>query len=101
MFSNVGGKIKAVAKVFTWLGIILSVVLGIMIAVTSSNVNLIVNDVPATVVQSTGVTFASILSGVLVAVGGSLVSWLMFMCMYGFGTLVENSEVCAKKLSEK
>ena len=72
MFSNIGGKIKALAVVICVLGIIASVIGGIYLI--SLHEELIV-------------------SGVLTIVIGSLVSWLSVLCLYGFGELVENSQL--------
>lgn len=69
MFANVGGKIKAVAQVVTWIGIIGSVIGGIALIST----NFIV--------------------GLLTAGVGSLLSWVSALALYGFGELVENSDI--------
>lgn len=72
MFDNIGGKIKAVAQVVTWLGIIASVIGGIAIMVSLESP-----------------------MGVLVMVGGSLISWLSSLALYGFGQLIENTDIIA------
>lgn len=69
MFANVGGKIKAVAQVVTWIGIIGSVIGGI--ALISTN----------------------FIAGLLTAGVGSLLSWVSALALYGFGELVENSDI--------
>ena len=69
MFANVGGKIKAVAQVLTWIGIIGSVIGGL----SMMNANFII--------------------GILTAVVGSLLSWVGSLALYGFGELVENSDI--------
>ena len=83
MFSNIGGKIKAVAKIVTWIGIICSVLAGIGTGMAANNVAV------------------GIISGIIVAVVGAVASWIGSLALYGFGQLVENSDICAKKLSEK
>ena len=78
MFYNVGRKIKSLAKTFTWIGIIFSVSLGIVISVTA----------PLNAVLA-------FLLGVLIALAGSVLSWMTFLCLYGFGQLIENSDMIA------
>ena len=39
MFTNIGGKIKALAKVVCWIGIILSVIFGIISIVTGNEMS--------------------------------------------------------------
>ena len=79
MFDNIGGKIKALAKVLTWIEIIVFVVWGI-------------------VWMSVGGNFAVL--GLVVAVLGSLLAWVSSFLLYGFGQLVENSDKLVR-LSEK
>ena len=76
MFSNVGGKIKGLAQVITWIGIVASVIGGIVLM---SNVGFI--------------------TGLLTAVVGSLFSWIGSLALYGFGQLVENSDQCVYYLT--
>lgn len=76
MFSNVGGKIKGLAQVITWIGIVASVIGGIVLM---SKVSFIV--------------------GLLTAVVGSLFSWIGSLALYGFGQLVENSDQCVYYLT--
>ena len=37
MFDNIGGKIKGVARVFCWIGIIASLLIGLIMMVTGFN----------------------------------------------------------------
>ena len=74
MFENIGGKIKGFAKFVCWLGIIGSIILGVL-----SNVD----GVP--------------LLGILVAITGSIASWVGSFLTYGFGQLVENSDILVKQ----
>lgn len=79
MFDNVGGKIKAVAQVVTWLGIVVSVIAGL---------NIISID--------EGLAF----QGFLVMVLGSLLSWLGALTLYGFGQLIENTDILVRQGSK-
>ena len=69
MFGNIGGKFKTVAKVFTWLMMIASVIYGIVLAVN-------------------GAFFIGILMAVLLA----LAVWLAAIPFYGFGELIETNQ---------
>lgn len=79
MFDNIGGKLKTVAVVVCVLGIILSVVYGVMLF------------------------SSSFVSGLLAMVLGALLSWLSTLTLYGFGVLIEetvrNREISAQLLS--
>lgn len=72
MFTNIGEKIKTLAKVVCWFGIIASVISGIAMIATSETL---------------------ILAGVLTLVLGSLFSWISSFVLYGFGEVVENSDI--------
>lgn len=72
MFENIGAKIKTLAIVITTISIIVSIIWGI------------------------SVIRYSFLSGLLVIILGSLLSWVGSFILYGFGQLVENSDVIAK-----
>ena len=76
MFNNIGRKIKTFAKVMCWIGIIASVVAGLVMIATSFS-----SYAPA----------AGIVAGILTAVLGSLFSWVGSFMMVGFGELVENT----------
>ena len=69
MFENIGGKIKTLATTITWVGIIGFVILGILTMDTSS-----------------------IAAGLLIALFGSLLSWISSWLLYALGELVENSQ---------
>lgn len=76
MFNNIGRKIKVTAKVFCWIGIIASVLGGVGMIYACFD-----GYAPVT----------GILSGVGVALLGSLLSWVGSFMMIGFGDLVENT----------
>lgn len=92
MWSNIGHKIKTLAKVICWIGIVLSVLVGIMAIATNGTL------------QSYGYTYntgSNILTGILVIILGVLGSWLGSLTMYGFGELVERAMNIDDKLSAK
>ena len=76
MFRNIGGKIKGLAELITWLGIIGSVICGIIL-----------------INQGSGYYGSSALAtaGVVVIVVGSLTSWISSFILYGFGELIEQT----------
>lgn len=76
MFDNIGGKIKTVAKVMCWIGIIASVIIGFVM-----------------LVQDEDTAFA----GILTMLFGSLGSWVGSFITYGFGQLVENSDILVQQ----
>lgn len=71
MFDNIGGKIKTLAKVVCWIGIIACIITGIVLMATDEDL---------------------ILVGILTVVVGSLLSWVGSFALYGFGQLIENSD---------
>ncbi len=80
MFENIGGKIKTLAKVLMWIGIIGFVIYGIVM-----------------------ISEEQVLLGFLIIAIGGLSSWVSSFVLYGFGQLVENSDklVCNNGYSVK
>ena len=76
MFDNIGSKIKNLAAAVTAFGIMFSVVGGFILMFTDEEL---------------------ILSGFLVMAFGSLGSWLSSLTLYGFGQLIENSDILVKQ----
>lgn len=74
MYSNIGGKIKVLAKIICIIGIIVSVISGLGIIIVSS------------ISYNPGL---SVFGGLLVIVLGILFSWLSTFFIYGFGELIE------------
>ncbi len=76
MYSNVSGKIKVLAKVMAWIGIIVCVIFGFVMLVSMEDMALF---------------------GFLIMTVGSLLSWLSSLVLYGFGELIENSSIMVNK----
>lgn len=76
VFKNIGGKIKVLASVVAWLGIIGSVIGGISYMTIDEDF---------------------VFLGIIIAVVGSVGSWISSFVLYGFGELVENSAIIAQK----
>ena len=82
MFNNIGGKIKGFAQIVCWLGIIGSIITGLVfIGIGSDSRN------------GGGIVFL----GILIAIVGSIASWIGSFLTYGFGQLVENSDILVKQ----
>lgn len=79
MFKNIGAKIKTLAVVACWIGIVGSVVFGIILMA-----------LPSYLGGNAGL-------GIAVLLGGSLFSWLGCFYTYGFGELIEKTTEIAKK----
>ena len=69
MFSNIGGKIKNLATVIFWIGIVISVISAITVILK-----------------------ASILLGILYLIMGFLFSWIGNFFLYAFGEIADNCE---------
>ena len=87
MFDNIGGKIKTLAKVLCWIGIVLSVIFGIAIMASGSG---------RLTINGNYTSVSSIVIGLIYMVFGCLISWLGSFFAYGFGQLIENSEEIKK-----
>ncbi len=72
MFDNVGAKIKTLASIVAWLGIIGSVIIGTLIMISAEELAAM---------------------GLIIAVIGSVSSWLGSILVYAFGELVDNSAI--------
>ena len=75
MFSNVGQKIMGLATLVCWIGIIVSILTGIIMMAASESL---------------------VLVGLLTAVVGSLGSWIGSWFTYGFGELLETTKKIEK-----
>ena len=67
MFANIGNKIKAVAVAVCWIGIIISLLAGVIMLGSGEDL---------------------ILPGLLTAALGALGSWVSSLFLYGFGELI-------------
>jgi len=76
MYNNIGAKIKTLAQVIAWVGIIGSVLVGIIM-----------------IAQGTGSRGDGSIVGIGVAylLAGPFISWIASWFMYGFGELIEKT----------
>ncbi|MBQ9557476.1 MAG: hypothetical protein IJU94_02605 [Clostridia bacterium] len=87
MFRNIGKKIKTLAKVICWIGIIGGVISGLtMIAAGVAGIGVNLYDGISTNYVSAA---ALIVVGVMVMVVIPLLSWLSSFTLYGFGEVVD------------
>lgn len=98
MFSNIGKKIKTLAKVMCWIGIICSILVGLFVILFGSYIGEFATQVSAAgeELQVLGAVLtiagrSSIPFGVLIMVVGSLVSWLKSFTLIGYGEIVEET----------
>ena len=70
MYDNIGGKIKGLAKFFFVVGLIVSLVCGIVLMTLSSGL---------------------VLLGLLMIILGGIIAWISTFVLYGFGELVEKT----------
>lgn len=88
MFKNIGKKIKTLAKVVCWLGIIGGIISGLsLIAVGAAGSGIIVN---ANGSASFVGGMALIIAGVILLVLLPLLAWVSSFMLYGFGDMVDN-----------
>ena len=80
MFNNIGEKIKIFAEVLTLLGIVASVITGFVFI---------------------AISYDTMLMGLLICIFGPLVSWLSSLTLYGFGQLIENSDILVEQYKNK
>ncbi len=102
MFNNIGKKIKTLAKILCWVGIVCSVLTGIAIIVSGGNATLAVNNgySPLTM-ESSYTTVPSAVIGIVVIILGSLAAWIGSFFAYGFGQLIENSDQIRENTSKQ
>ncbi len=89
MFQNIGKKIKTLAKVLCWIGIIGSIIGGVIMVISGA----------AILDYDAASGAAAIMSGVLTAVLGTLFSWIGSFMMLGFGEIVEKVNEIAENTS--
>lgn len=86
MYNNISGKIKVLASVLCWVGIIISVVISIIIFIQAG--------------EAYGAVEGSLYAmGYLILIGGSFFSWIGSFFVYGFGELIEKTTMIAYNTS--
>lgn len=98
MYDNIGGKIKAFAKVICIIGIVISCLVGFLAILGTLSASSAVSSYSSR--ASSNLAGAGIIGGLLYAGLGSLISWLSTLVLYGFGHLVETQEQSAYALEQ-
>lgn len=78
MFENIGGKIKTLAKVLCWVGIIVSIILAIIMFISAGDAS-----------YSEEGLYRGLGFGFLLV--APLLSWISSFLLYGFGELIETN----------
>ena len=91
MFSNIGGKIKTLAKVICWIGIAASLITGIA-AITSGT---------TVMVNGSFNRISGTAAGVTIIIVGCLASWIGSFFAYGFGQLIEDTAAIRRNTEHK
>ena len=89
MFNNIGKTIKKVAKIVALVNMILSITIGLIIVIAGVREN-----------SGDGLILVGI-GGFFVAMIGSFSSWGAFLFMYGFGHLIENSDLLVENTKKE
>ncbi len=76
MFNNIGGKIKTVAMTLCIIESVVSAICGLVLIVTDKR---------------------TILPGILLILIGPIIAWLGSFLLYGFGQLIENSDILVRQ----
>lgn len=76
MFNNIGHKIKSFAEIICCLGIIAALLYGF------------------------SVFLDDVLMGIIIMFLGSISAWVSALCIYGFGQLIENSDILIEKIEK-
>ena len=104
MFNNIGAKIKGLAKVLTWLGIIVSVIAGFTVIFSGNLLSGVLGSLNSYGGYNSygynaprGVSGGMVAAGIAVMVFGSLFAWIGSFLLYGFGHLIENSDKIASR----
>ena len=82
MFKNIGFKIMTLAEISCWICFVISLIVGIINiynGIVAREVSLI------------------LINGILWIILGPLLSWIGSFLLYGFGRLIENSDIIANR----
>ena len=100
MYNNIGKKIKTVANVLAVVGIVISIILGIVFFMVWSGTLKLVSDVISLDSYQRS-TLSGAVYGLLIAGGGSFVSWISNFLLYGYGELIDCAQDVRIMLAEQ
>ncbi len=103
MFTNIGGKIRVLAMVLCWIGIIAFVIIGISMLSNAANLEKELEEAErlsrgsyyrstnlSSSIDSSSISTIRTTAWILLIVG-PLVSWISSFVLYGFGELIERT----------
>ena len=82
MFDNIGKKIKSLAETISYIGIAASVIFSILFMLADASLE-------------------SIFLGLFYLIAGAVASWIGSFLLYGFGQLIENTDILVKKFADE
>ncbi len=91
MFSNIGAKIKGLAKFIFWVICIISIIAGIVTIIQAM----------ANSYSNSSSKIYAIIAGFLIAVGGTILAWLQNFLLYGFGELIDSNQKILRIMEER
>lgn len=95
MYKNIGRKIKILARIICGIGIAGSIFIGLMLILKGGRA---LSSFGGSV-GGIGEAYA-IIAGILVMFFGSLLSWIGSFAAYGYGELIENTALIAKRMAK-
>ena len=93
MFDNIGSKIKTLAVIIAWVGIIGSIIAGIILI----SIGISMNNSSWSGSPGAGLIW----SGIVCIIWGSLLSWISSFVLYGFGELIVKTTEIERNTSKK
>ena len=90
MFDNIGRKIKILAMVLCWLGIVLSILVGILMMIADESTG------GVSMKTVGGLVNSWVVRGLKFIIIGVLSSWIGSFLLYGFGELIERTAEIAQ-----
>ena len=100
MYNNIGKKIKTVANVLAVVGIVISIILGIVFFMAWSGILNAFSDKSAFDSYARN-SLSGLVIGFLIAGGGSFVSWISNFLLYGYGELIDCAQDVRIMLAEQ
>ena len=99
MFRNAGRKIKVLAKIFFWIGVVFDVLVGISIMFGSQLFLSFMKETQGFTQQVEMNSVGWIITGAIVLIVSLLSTWISSLLVYGFGELIDNTMRINRKLS--
>lgn len=98
MFNNIGKKIKTLAKVCCWIEIIFCIITAISCFAQAAEIRGQYDDYYYYVSSTEAEIYVTI--GLTVLFVGPLLAWIMSFFAYGYGQLIDNSDILVEKIGK-